>query len=216
MRAHGKGARDEVTEVRKCWSHRFASNNENFVFVFYSGGKGVPLESFEQRSDINWLRYDIIPWLLSKEQNVLTCIRAYKTAIILKNLYWGIFDLQCCAIFRCTARWLLYVNIYWLFFWILFLCRPNISLVAQMVKCLPMMQETWVRSLGREDALEKEMATHSSILASKIPQTEEPSRLQSMGSQRVGHDWATSLHFTFTFTYIGHYRILGRVPYAIQ
>ena len=54
-----------------------------------------------------------------------------------------------------------------------------------MVKCLPAMQETWVPSLGREDPLEKEMATHSSTLAWKIPWTEEPGRLQSMGSQRV-------------------------------
>ena len=56
------------------------------------------------------------------------------------------------------------------------------------VKNLTAMQETWVRSLGREVASEKEMATHSSILAWKIPWTEEPSRLQSMGSLRVGHD----------------------------
>ena len=64
----------------------------------------------------------------------------------------------------------------------------NASLVAQRVKRLPAMQETWVQSLGREDPLEKEMATHSSILAWKIPRTEKPGRLQSMGSQRVGHD----------------------------
>ena len=57
-----------------------------------------------------------------------------------------------------------------------------------MVKSLSAMQETQVQSLGWEDPLEKEMATHSSILAWKIPWTEEPSRLQSMGSQRVGHD----------------------------
>ena len=56
-----------------------------------------------------------------------------------------------------------------------------------MVKRLPTMQETQVQSLGREDLLEKEMVTHSSILAWKIPLTEEPGRLQSMGSQRVGH-----------------------------
>ena len=62
------------------------------------------------------------------------------------------------------------------------------SLVAQMVKHLPAVRETWVRSLGWEDPLEKEMATHSSTLACKIPWTEEPGRLQSMGSQRVGHD----------------------------
>ena len=55
------------------------------------------------------------------------------------------------------------------------------------------MQETWVRSLGQEDPLEKEVATHSSILAWRIPWTEEPGGLQSMGSQRVRHDWATSL-----------------------
>ena len=62
------------------------------------------------------------------------------------------------------------------------------SLVAQQLKRLPGMQETRVRSLGREDPLEKEMATHSSILAWRIPWREEPGRLQSMGSQRVGHD----------------------------
>ena len=62
------------------------------------------------------------------------------------------------------------------------------SLVAQRVKRLPAMQETWVQSLGWEDLLEKAMATHSSILAWKIPWTEEPDRLQSMGSQRGGHD----------------------------
>ena len=62
------------------------------------------------------------------------------------------------------------------------------SLVAQMVKSLLAMWETRVQSLGQEDLLEKEMATHSSILAWKIPWTEEPGRLQSMGSQRVGHD----------------------------
>ena len=56
-----------------------------------------------------------------------------------------------------------------------------------MVKHLPAIWETWVRSLGQEDPLEKEMATHSSTLAWKIPWTEEPDRLQPMGSQRVGH-----------------------------
>ena len=61
-------------------------------------------------------------------------------------------------------------------------------MVAQMVKRLPSMWDTWVRSLGGEDPLEKEMATHSSTLAWKIPWTEEPCRLQSMGLQRVGHD----------------------------
>ena len=62
------------------------------------------------------------------------------------------------------------------------------SPVAQTVKNIPEMQETWVRSLGREDPVEEEMAIHSSILAWRIPGTEEPSGLQSMWLQRVGHD----------------------------
>ena len=64
----------------------------------------------------------------------------------------------------------------------------RLVLVAQTVKCLPTMWETRVRSLGREDPLEKEMATHSSTVDWKIPWTEEPGRLHSMGSQRVRHD----------------------------
>ena len=68
---------------------------------------------------------------------------------------------------------------------LLYLWAP---LVAQTVKHLSAMLETWVRSLGREDPLEKEMATHSSSVAWRIPWTEEPGMLQSMGSQRVGHD----------------------------
>ena len=66
--------------------------------------------------------------------------------------------------------------------------------MAQRLKPLPARRETWVQSLGREDPLEKEMATHSSILAWKIPWKEEPGRFQSTGSQRVGNDWATSLY----------------------
>ena len=67
-----------------------------------------------------------------------------------------------------------------------------------MFKNLPAMQETQVQSMGGEDLLEKEMATHFSTLAWKIPLTEEPGRLQSMWSQRVRHDSATN---TFTFTF---------------
>ena len=76
------------------------------------------------------------------------------------------------------------------------------SLVAQTVKCLSTMRETWVRALGWEDPLEKEMAIHSSTIAWKIPWTEEPDRLQSMGSQRVGHDWATPLSI-YHYTHLG-------------
>ena len=70
------------------------------------------------------------------------------------------------------------------------MCRglPWASLVTQTVKNLPTMWETWLRSLGQEDPLEKAMATHSSILVWRIPGTEEPGGLQSMGLHRVGHD----------------------------
>ena len=77
--------------------------------------------------------------------------------------------------------------------------EPQGNLRAQTVKHLPAMRETLVRSLGQEDSLEKEMATHSSTLALKIWLMEEPGRLQSMGSQRVGHNWATSLFFLSFF-----------------
>ena len=84
--------------------------------------------------------------------------------------------------------------------------RRRASLVAQRLKHLATMWETWVWSPGWEDTLEKEMATHSSILAWRIPWTEEPSGLQSTGSQRVRHDWAD---FTFTFNgYKVSFRIL--------
>ena len=75
-------------------------------------------------------------------------------------------------------------------------------LVAQIVKRLLTMWKTRVQSLGLEDLLEKEMATHSSTLAWKIPWTEECGRLQSMGSQRIGHDWATSLTHSLPSVYL--------------
>ena len=75
------------------------------------------------------------------------------------------------------------LNIYWNY-----MVNVGASLMVAMVKRLPAMLETRVQFLGREDPLEKEMAIHSSTLAWKIPWTEEPDWLQSMGSQRVGHD----------------------------
>ena len=70
----------------------------------------------------------------------------------------------------------------------IYICMYWACLVAQTVKNPPAMRETWVRSLGWEDALKEGMATHFSILAWRIPWTEEPGRLQSMRSQRIGHD----------------------------
>ena len=77
------------------------------------------------------------------------------------------------------------------------------SLVAQMVKHLPAMWEIRVPSPGQEDPLEKEMATHSSTLAWRIPRTEKQDRLQFMGLQRVGHDFATNFHF-FLYLSMSH------------
>ena len=114
-------------------------------------------------------------------QAIFTAGQVSKLRCSLRNsclwrLYFGIVFLP------------LYLKIYlYVFTWV------RASLVAQRLKHLPAMRETWVRSLGWEDPLEKEMATHSSTLAWRIPWREEPGRLQSMGSQRVGHDWVTSL-----------------------
>ena len=72
--------------------------------------------------------------------------------------------------------------------------------MAQTVKNLPAMQDTRVQSLGLENSLEKVIATHSSVLAWRIPWTEQPGGLQSMGSQRVGYNWITNTH-TYTYTH---------------
>ena len=72
------------------------------------------------------------------------------------------------------------------------------SLMAQTVKNLPAMQETWVQSLAQEDPLVKELATHSSALAWRIPWTEKPGRLKFMGSKRARYDWVTNFHFSLS------------------
>ena len=77
---------------------------------------------------------------------------------------------------------------------------------------LPAMQEAWVWSLGREDPLEKEMASHPKILAWRIPWTKEPGGLQSMESQRVGHDWATNTFFSFMLDYLGRCNLILWIP----
>ena len=80
-------------------------------------------------------------------------------------------------------------------------------LVVQMVKDLPAMQETWVWSPGWVDPLEKGMATHSSILAWRIPQTEKPGGIQSMKSQRVGHDWMTNTHAHIQYNFLKVFKV---------
>ena len=90
-----------------------------------------------------------------------------------------------------------------------------VSLVAQTVKSLPAVQETQVWSLAQEDPLEKKMSNHSSTLAWKIPWTEEPGRLQPMGSQRVRHDWAASFSLSFFFQYLWVYLVLGSISFGV-
>ena len=75
------------------------------------------------------------------------------------------------------------------------MCSQGASFVTQMIKNQPAMPETWLQSLDWEDSPEKGMATHSSIFARRIPWTEEPGGLQSMGLQRVRHDWATNTFY---------------------
>ena len=102
-----------------------------------------------------------------------------------------------------------------------FLCKNKAEILCEVlnraggfpgdivVKNLPIMQDTMVWSLGEEDPLEKEMTTHSSILARRIPWTEEPDGLQSMGLQRLGHDWATNTHPWIELRFRDHYSFPG-------
>jgi len=87
----------------------------------------------------------------------------------------------------CGTRMILNVKRY-----LKYLVQNRALLVAQTVKNLPAVRETWVQSLGWEDPLEKEVSTHCSILSRKIPWTEEPGRLQSMESQSIRHNWMTN------------------------
>ena len=105
-----------------------------------------------------------------------------KSMHLYKKIHWNAFLKSCWQIkgrrhYEVALEILLPVN-------------NRVSLVVQMVKNLPAMWETWVWSLSQEDPLEKELATHSSILAWIIPWIEEPGRLEFMGSQRVRHDWS--------------------------
>ena len=123
------------------------------------------------------------------------CIRwpkywSFSISISLFSEYSGLIsfgiDIICECVCVCVCIYI-YIHIYiYIYIWA--------SLIAQSVKNLSAMQETQVRSLGGEDPLDKGMATHSSILAWRIPWTEEPGGLRSIGLQKVVHDWATNTH----------------------
>jgi len=105
-------------------------------------------------------------------------------------------------IHSCHCKWQDFFND-----WIIFHYICKASLVAQTVKNLPAMQEIQVQPLGPEEPLEEGMASHSSILAWRIPWAEEPGGLQSLGSQRVEHDWVTKHTHTHTHTHTHRHRI---------
>ena len=127
------------------------------------------------------------PLLLWFDDSLLLCLDCFlfSVSVSIRFLVYGYHEI----FISISVSIPIYVCVY------IYLC-DYASLVAQTVKDLSAMQETRVRSLGWEDPLEKEMAAHSSILAWKIPWTAEPGRLQTIGLQRVRHDWATSLYFT--------------------
>ena len=163
-------------------------------FRILKSAKRKPLESwprtgyFQDKSEQNpsiQVKSDLWGELLSRISSAPICSWSFPSW-----LTWNFSIILLFALFFSSG-----CNITFFSFISTFLCIIGASLVAQRLKRLPAMQETWVQSLGQEDPLEKEMATHSSILAWRIPWMEEPGGLQSTGSQRVGHDWATSLSF---------------------
>ena len=126
--------------------------------------------------------------------SVITCFTSSLHLVLIYSLFrWAFPDLSTITQLHLLSK-IHPVSLQLLALDLLYAIYP--SLVAQMVKNLPTVTETQVWSLSQEDPLEKGMTTHSSILAWKIPWTEKRGRLQSTGSQRVRHDWATSLHFS--------------------
>ena len=126
------------------------------------------------------------------EARVLLLASSTNRSEILLNIHQFIGHLpQQIIHFQLSTFLLLRIRVVWVHLYLSEYYRDQVraSLVAQTEKSLPSMLENWVRFLGLEDPLEKEMATHSGTLAWKIPWMEEPDGLQSMGSQRVGHDW---------------------------
>ena len=159
-------------------------------------------ESLSHASNLGWWSQNRIDFY----QMIFFCVDWYDRvnmwffSLLVCGLHWFLnIELRIFVIIfmYCSIGFFFFLVMSFLGFWGFFL---RASLLAQSIKNLPAVQETWVRSLGWEGPLETEMTTHSSILAWKISWTQEPGGLQSMGSQRVGHDWATNintLHFWF-------------------
>ena len=120
--------------------------------------------------------HSLIPKVYLSSKNFMTSCIWLKAE---QHIFKWFFLFKLCLLYKEIIQHLFLISYY------------RASLVAQMVKNLPAMRETWVRSLGWEDTLEEGMATHSSLLAWRIPWTQESGGLQSMGSPRVRHSWAT-------------------------
>ena len=170
-------------------------------------GNGNPLAELTERLGIHTLTNDFEHFLYAYLIPIYICWRCeYLNLLpILKWVVCLIIEVCFLKSFLCTLYKNPLSNMWF-----------AASLVARVVKNLPAMQETQVRSLSREYPLEKRMATHSSILAWRIPWTEEPSGLCSMGLQTVGHDWTTNiftllhspcLRFVFSFFFFFFWKI---------
>ena len=135
-----------------------------------------------------------LKWLgsSSSNQGSSLCPLQWKCRV----LTTGLLEIsQCCWVFL-LLLFLLLLSSLWIFCELFLLYWGRASLVAQTVKNLPAVQEIWVWSLGWNDPLKRGMATPSNILSWRIPWTEEPGGLQSMGLQRIGHSWVTNLRYS--------------------
>ena len=147
----------------------------HFVYLFFSSSRSLLIDSCIFSILFSWFLIIFTIIILSSFSGSLPISSSFTWACVF--LVYSFI----CAVFLCLFIIFFKLIVFEVSF-------SQTSLVAQMVKHLSAMQETRLRSLGWEDPLEKEMATHSSILAWKIPWTEELGRLQSLGSQKVGHD----------------------------
>ena len=160
----------------------------------------------------HWQQWLLTHWMWEPLQWLLKNCSLFFSSVWRRFVYLLLRWPEFFPVLGTLQSWLRYLLVLAFFLSFLFSCHTFPSLVcskvrlstgaflvAQMVKNLPSRQETQVQSLGWEDPLEEEMATHSRILAWRIPWTKEPDGLQSMGSQRVRHDWATSLYHVSRF-----------------
>ena len=169
-----------------------STNNHLIPWAKYFPSRGL---SFERELDWIISKTFYIDWFKSKWVKKLNTVQGGNRRIPGDSTFslakWNVH-----MIVTVMCIWYIYL------YYVIVLITQLSSLVALMVNHLPTVWQTQVRSVDQEDLQEKEMAPHSSILAWKIPWMEQPGRLQSMGLQRVGHDWATSLSHNYRLAFI--------------